>query len=398
MHAAVTPALPLARSPGTPPRRLLASLAAGVLLAHLALLDTLPLDWMAPTDRATSTGPLITRRLPAPVSAEPTATPTVATPSAVRQRPTPAPAKASAPPTPTEAAPRPALPLPSMGAAPATVQVATEEPEPAPSIPAAPQTPASAPEPATLALATTQDSSHHVPSKPTTLTTPSASALAAESGRPPHAAIPAPTKLLYSITGEAKRLTYSARSELFWQHDGRHYDARLDITVFLLGTRTQASRGELRPDGLAPQRFADKSRTELAAHVERDKGKISFSANTPDIALLPGAQDRLSLMLQLAALVQGEPQRYPPGTRIPVQTIGPRDADLWEIVVSRHETLELPYGTPDTLKPVLTPRREFDQKLELWLAPALGHLPVRIRLTQANGDFVDQQLRATEVP
>ena len=28
-----------------------------------------------------------------------------------------------------------------------------------------------------------------------------------------------------------------------------------------------------------------------------------------------------------------------------------------------------------------------------WLAPSLGHLPVRILWTQANGDVVDQQLR-----
>jgi hypothetical protein len=28
----------------------------------------------------------------------------------------------------------------------------------------------------------------------------------------------------------------------------------------------------------------------------------------------------------------------------------------------------------------------------MWLAPALQHLPVRLRVTQANGDVADQQL------
>jgi len=42
------------------------------------------------------------------------------------------------------------------------------------------------------------------------------------------------------------------------------------------------------------------------------------------------------------------------------------------------------------------PRRPYDTRLELWIAPSLNYLPVRIRVTQANGDFVDQKLRATE--
>jgi hypothetical protein len=29
----------------------------------------------------------------------------------------------------------------------------------------------------------------------------------------------------------------------------------------------------------------------------------------------------------------------------------------------------------------------------MWFAPALHHLPVRLRLTQANGDVADQLLR-----
>ena len=44
------------------------------------------------------------------------------------------------------------------------------------------------------------------------------------------------------------------------------------------------------------------------------------------------------------------------------------------------------------------PRREYDQKVEIWLAPALAYLPARIRMTQANGDFVDQQWKSTGTP
>ena len=40
--------------------------------------------------------------------------------------------------------------------------------------------------------------------------------------------------------------------------------------------------------------------------------------------------------------------------------------------------------------------RPFDTRLELWIAPSMNYLPVRIRVTQSNGDFVDQKLRASE--
>ena len=44
------------------------------------------------------------------------------------------------------------------------------------------------------------------------------------------------------------------------------------------------------------------------------------------------------------------------------------------------------------------PRRDHDQTAQLWLAPALGYLPVRIRIAQANGDFADLRLRSHSAP
>ena len=40
----------------------------------------------------------------------------------------------------------------------------------------------------------------------------------------------------------------------------------------------------------------------------------------------------------------------------------------------------------------------YDQKAQLWLAPELGYLPARIRLTQANGDFADLRLMEHGAP
>jgi len=151
-------------------------------------------------------------------------------------------------------------------------------------------------------------------------------------------------------------------------------------------------------EGLAPTRFSDKARTEVAAHFEPDKGQISFSANTPTVPWVKGAQDRMSVFLQLAGLLAGSPASYPVGASISVYTVGPRDADTWTFVVEAEEKLNLPYGELNTLKLARQPRREFDQKVEIWYAPALGYLPVRSKITQRNGDFVDQQLNTLTPP
>jgi hypothetical protein len=211
-------------------------------------------------------------------------------------------------------------------------------------------------------------------------------------------ALPASAQLDYRMTGSAKGLTYQARGELVWQNSGASYSARMTVKALFLGSRTMGSTGQLSPQGLAPSRFSDKSRSEVAAHFEPDKGRISFSANTPAVPWVPGVQDRVSIFLQLGGMLAGNPGGFAAGSTISTLTVGPRDADQWTFVVEGNELLQLPFGEMATVKISRQPRREYDQKVEIWYAPALGYLPVRNKITQANGDFVDQQLSALSTP
>lgn len=348
------------------PVRPLAALTVAVLAAHALLLQTAP--------RALTPDP------PAPVRALATRTlvlnppPTPAPPPAMpRARPQPPP---SAPPPSTP--PRPATPE---APPPSVAPVQAIEPS---ASPAAPVAQAAVPPPPPIPVPAPQAAP--APSPAPEAAAPAAPALTL--------AIPGSVRLRYSITGEVKRLPYSARAELLWQHDGNAYDARYEVGAFLMGSRTQTSSGRITPEGLAPTRFADRSRSEVAAHFERDKGRVVFSANTPDAPLLAGAQDQLSVLLQLSAMLAGDPARYPPGTTLTIQTIGPREADAWLFTVGAEETLSLPAGETRAVKLTRNPRHDYDRRMELWLAPAMGYLPVRVRLTQPNGDVVDQQLLA----
>lgn len=205
-------------------------------------------------------------------------------------------------------------------------------------------------------------------------------------------------RLKYNVEGTKDKLNYHARAELLWRQDGATYEAQLEVSAFLIGSRVRTSTGRLTADGLMPMRFSDKYRSEVAAHFDRVKQRVTFSANTPDVPLLPGMQDQLSVFVQLGAMLGGAPEKYPAGTQISFETIGPRAPEFWVITIEGDEKLTLPGGDIAAIKLSRGTQREFDQKAELWLAPSLGYLPVRIKLTERNGDFVDQVWRATEAP
>lgn len=210
--------------------------------------------------------------------------------------------------------------------------------------------------------------------------------------------LPAPARLSFEVTGQSKRFDYHASAALLWQHDGSHYQARQEIKAFLIGSRGQTSSGQIGPAGLVPEHFSDQGRGEKTADFDFAAQQARFSSQAPPAAIGAGAQDRLSVFLQLSALLAAAPQSYPPGTEITFTTVGSNDAERWTFRVQGLESLELPIGTLEALRLERLPRRAQDQQAALWLAPALDYLPVRIRLTQANGDFADLRLKSYAAP
>jgi hypothetical protein len=210
--------------------------------------------------------------------------------------------------------------------------------------------------------------------------------------------IPGSIRLNFDASGKRGRFDYKAMGTMTWLQDGSGYDMRLEMGDWIIGKRVLTSTGKLGAEGLAPTRFSDKFRSERAAHFDRAQQRITFSANTPQAALQTGAQDQLSIFAQLAAMVAGDPLGFPIGATITIQTAGPRDADQWVFTVEREEMLNLPGGQVPALKLIRKPGKDYDQTVELWLAPELAYLPARIRITNANGDYIDQQWRSSSPP
>ena len=366
------------------PRRALWVLAALVSLVHWWVLADGP--WDLGLSQASPSQPpanlvFDTRRieLPAPAPSKPAARVI----QSARVSAKPSTAQTSAP----AASPLPAEAAPVLAAAPVL-------PEPALPEPAAPPLPAAQAE----ATPGQTDSQPQAQAPAAQTETPPAVAATQSAQSPSALSIPSSVRLTYKMTGLSRGLNYHANGELNWRREANRYESSMVVSAFLLGSRSMTSVGEVTADGLAPKRFGDKARNELAAHFDADKGKITFSANRPELPWQRGAQDRLSVFFQLAGLLAGQAGAVPTGTRIALYTVGPRDAETWTFIVESMENLNLPVGDIKALRVTREPLREFDQKIETWFAPSMSYWPVRIKITQSNGDFVDQQLSGSSAP
>lgn len=211
---------------------------------------------------------------------------------------------------------------------------------------------------------------------------------------------PPSVQLNYDVFGETDGQKNVVAATIVWKHDDANYDSSLLVTKFGIRLRQWTSKGALTATGLAPVRFGEKAfrGSEVAAHFVWDENKVIFSANTPQTPLTPGAQDHLSVFMQLASLWAGQPDRYAAGTAIAFQSIGPRQSEMWTFVVSPAETITVPGATLQATKLTREANGDYSTKAEVWLAPQLAYLPARIRLSESNGNVLDMVWTGSQPP
>ncbi len=99
---------------------------------------------------------------------------------------------------------------------------------------------------------------------------------------------------------DLRRGSSSGSGELKWRPQGERYESRFVGASEGVPLLAWESVGGFDAAGLAPARYTDRRRGRgaQAANFRRDAGKVTFSGPAVEHALPPGAQDRLSWMLQ----------------------------------------------------------------------------------------------------
>ena len=312
--------------------------------------------------------------------------PVVAAPRPRRRAVPPAPA-ASAP---TVARPAPAPPAPVVEAlaepAPSEPALPASAPDPTPSMAALDAAPGPAIEPTPpLDIAAVEPVA-----EPVAPAAPSASA-------PTAFEWPPSTRLSYRLTGNY-RGPVEGQAQVEWLRSGTRYQVHMDLgigPVFSpLITRRVSSEGEITPDGLRPRRYDEETTAvlraprRLAIMLDADRVLLPDGSELPRP---PGVQDSASQFVQLTWLFTTRPELLQPGVSIEIPLALPRRLQTWTYDVLGSETLSTPAGDVPALrvKPRRDPKPGGDLSAEVWVAPSLQYLPVRILIRQDAETFVD---------
>jgi hypothetical protein len=176
----------------------------------------------------------------------------------------------------------------------------------------------------------------------------------------------------------------------------RHGDGKYEIrettkgrgVLAMKGTISRSSRGNVTPDGLRPVEFADERSGRPTARVWFDwaanKMTMQFREG-PEVQPIPAnAHDRLSFILNFAFAPLGDKP-------IKMSVADGGSVSRYTFAVVGRERLKVPAGEFDTVRVARMKDGPEDRRSsEMWLAPSLGYIPIRMLATEKDGSQLDQ--------
>lgn len=303
---------------------------------------------------------------------------------------------------------QPAAPPRLEAAAPATGKPAPRPAARPPLAAALPGPAASTPEPVLPAASAAQEPSREPaavaeaePAAAASATAAASAASGAATGEPsaepegePGAEWPLSTRLSYVLTGNY-RGPVAGQAQVEWLRQGRAYQVHLDVGIgpsfAPLITRRMSSQGQLTASGIAPQRYDEETRRILG---EPRRFSQSFLGG-----MRPGQrhpmQDSVSQFIQLTWLFLTTRETLEPGRRVTLPLLLPSGPYDWEYEVVGEDLLDTSMGPLAAWH--LKPRqaaRSGDLAAEVWLAPSLQYLPVRLLIHQDTDTYIDLMLKS----
>jgi hypothetical protein len=207
--------------------------------------------------------------------------------------------------------------------------------------------------------------------------------------------MPDPVRLSYALTRQAPGAPAAAAGSagIDWRNDGERYSLHVDGVLGAL-----SSEGGSGDAGIAPRRAGeDREGARLVTEFDPDGHRIVFAASGASVPDAVGAQDRASVLMQLAGIGLAEPDQIQGQVQgeLRIVVAGSDGAEIARYRVMGQEEVATALGgiAAWRLAQVTPPGRE---RLELWLAPGHGWLPVQLRLTRPDGSAATQTLTRIE--
>ena len=187
--------------------------------------------------------------------------------------------------------------------------------------------------------------------------------------------------------------------EIDWIIDGNNYRLYINIPFAFVGPFVFESRGTVDAYGIAPSIYWTQRGTKPPRYSRFDRdasgGGQMFFSEKPEFtpALLPGTQDRFSLMFQFASLLNGDSKIDEAGSIRSLPVVDYNTLEMWNFK-SYGETVseDIPSLGKSVNRRYALMQRENDpykRQVDLWLAKDLEWLPGRIRSQEANGRVLE---------
>ena len=188
---------------------------------------------------------------------------------------------------------------------------------------------------------------------------------------------------------------------IHWVNDGQHYEMVVSIPLPFVGPYVYSSKGHIDGFGIAPEQYSEQ-RGRRAADItvfDRTTKQLVYTRTPNNQPLADGAEDRFSVVMQLSSLVRGSPDTYKPGVVRQFSVADNDSNEIWPIETVGDENVQTADGNVQARHFTRLPRREGDRRrLDIWLAPTLGWLPVRILQTEPNGMQIEMLWRGKLQP
>lgn len=208
--------------------------------------------------------------------------------------------------------------------------------------------------------------------------------------------VPPPADLTMDVDRvDADGTRWAGEALVSWRQDGQNYRITIEAGIRVVFARVNlvvlTSEGMVDDSGYAPVKMTEKRRGRAltATHFNRGDGKITFSASQHAFGIMPGAQDKASVPLQLSAIARGDPGQL--SGDIDIQVGEDKDASVYRFTVVGREEIDTRLGKIQAWRLSRPPKPgSYRSRLDVWLAPGRGWYPVRIRNTEANGAVTTQ--------
>ncbi len=373
-------------------RRRLLALVALVLLAHVLALHALSL-WLARGESLRPmVEPLYTRVLtPQQPEAPPAAAAAIAVaPTAPPRRMRAAP---SVPPEATRTLPAPGpAPDPKPELEPEPALAATESP-PAETAVAQAEAEAVAPAPtastpAAASAASAPEATAAVPAQPASSATASTPALDGW---------PVDTRLRYTLGGRFRSGDLYGEARVLWQREGPRYQVRVEVDVTIFAKVVMTSQGEVGPQTLHPRAYEEVRNRKSRGLLRMDESEVTLP-NGKVLPRPPLMQDTASQFVDLSHRFASGLEPLEVGRAVSFWMARPSAVDLWTYDIVGKEVLSTALGDVEAFhlkpRPIANPRGNIT--IEMWFAPALQYLPVRVRVNMGEEAHVDLLVEAID--